>query len=221
MVVPVFISGIGTNVGKSVASATVCLALQADYWKPVQAGTEDITDTTWVSDIIAKDGLNAYKEAYCLAKPASPHIAAAAENQRINLEKIVADLQAIISTIDNGSDQPQYLVIEGAGGLMVPLNETNFIIDLIAALKVPLLLVSRNYLGSINHSLLSAAVCRQYKLDVRGWIFNTEYEDYEDQIAEWSNMPALGIIPSLNEFNYEELKLVANTIEPALKKALC
>ena len=95
-------------------------------------------------------------------------------------------------------DRSRPLVIEGAGGLMVPLNETEFVIDLVKILDARLLLVSRNYLGSINHSLMTAAICRQHGLDVAGWIFNDQYMNYEQEIVQWSGYPALFSVPLMN-----------------------
>jgi hypothetical protein len=89
----------------------------------------------------------------------------------------------------------QPLVIEGAGGLFVPLNDRQFIIDLIQKLDATVLLVSRNYLGSINHSLLTAAACRRQDLRVAGWIFNDQYMRYEQEIAQWTGIPAIASIP--------------------------
>ena len=87
------------------------------------------------------------------------------------------------------------LVIEGAGGLMVPLNEKEFVIDLVKALDARLVLVSRNYLGSINHSLMTASICRDRGLDVAGWVFNDQYMDYAEEIAAWSGYPILFSLP--------------------------
>jgi len=172
---PIFITGIGTDVGKTVTAAVVTEALGAAYWKPVQAGFDQGTDTEWVAARIS--GSRLAPEAYKLRLPASPHIAARAEGVVISLEKIRAAMP-----------QERPLVIEGAGGLMVPLNESEFIIDLIKNLNARVLLVSRNYLGSINHSLLTAAVCKAHGLDVAGWIFNGEPSGYERDIVGWSGL---------------------------------
>ncbi|MDO6434670.1 dethiobiotin synthase [Flavitalea sp. BT771] len=179
---PIFISGIGTDVGKTVVAAIVTEALGAVYWKPVQAGFDQGTDTEWVAGRLSDPRV--LTETYKLAFPASPHIAARREGIRISLDRIVEAMPA---------DGP--LVVEGAGGLLVPLNEEEFVLDLVKRLDARVILVSRNYLGSINHSLLTAAVCRANGLDVAGWIFNDQYLDYEREIAAWSALPVIATIP--------------------------
>lgn len=180
-----FITGIGTGVGKTLAAAIITEALQADYWKPVQAGFDEGTDRQWVQERISNTRTVLHAERYMLKLPASPHIAAREEGIRISIEEIRA---AVPQT-----DRP--LVIEGAGGLLVPLNEQDFMADLARELGASLILVSRNYLGSINHSLLTAEVCRQQGLPVAGWIFNDHYGDYENEISDWSQLPILARIP--------------------------
>src|SRR6187399_2352796 len=156
---PIFITGIGTDVGKTVVAAIVTEALDAVYWKPVQAGFDQGTDTEWVGARLSGGAGRTAPEVYKLRKPASPHIAAREEGIQISLDKIRASMP---------EDRP--LVIEGAGGLLVPLNQQEFVVDLVRRLDARVILVSRNYLGSINHSLLTAAVCQAHGLDVAGWI---------------------------------------------------
>lgn len=181
----IFVTGIGTGIGKTVISAILVEALQADYWKPVQAGFADGSDSEWISSVISNKRSTIHPEKYRLQLGASPHIAAREEHLRIDLKSI---FDALPKT--NGT-----LIIEGAGGLMVPLNEREFVADLVKQLNVPALLVSRNYLGSINHSLLTAIVCRQKNIDVLGWVFNDHYLDYETEIANWSGLPVIASIP--------------------------
>jgi dethiobiotin synthetase len=189
---PVFITGIGTEIGKTVAAAIVTEALQADYWKPVQAGFSDGTDAGRVQSLVSNTVTVVHPEAYRLRMPASPHIAAAREGVEISLEKIAEKYEAIREKMSSSSRR---LVIEGAGGLLVPLGPGLFIADLIARLGARVVLVSRNYLGSINHSLLTAAYCKQKGLDVAGWLFNDQYLDYADEIVQWTGYPKLGSIP--------------------------
>ena len=143
-----FITGIGTDIGKTLISAIMAEALHADYWKPVQAGYEDGTDSEWVREMLTNKTSVVHEESYKLKLPASPHIAAYEEGIEISLDKIVDDKPVTDNT----------LIIEGAGGLMVPLNENEFVIDLIKKLDATVIIVSKNYLGSINHSLLTAKV---------------------------------------------------------------
>lgn len=183
---PIFITGIGTEIGKTLVSAIIVEALKADYWKPIQAGLDEGSDNEKVKKLISNKTSVFYEELYKLKLPASPHIAARQEDNRINLDEINSRFRNI---------QSGCLIIEGAGGLMVPLNEKEFIIDLIEVLKAKVILVSRNYLGSINHSLVTAALCKQRKLDVAGWMFNDQYLQYEEEIAAWSGYPKIASIP--------------------------
>ena len=203
---PIFITGTGTGIGKTLVAAVVATALQAGYWKPVQAGTEDETDAETVACWLGKENVRIYPEVYMLRLPASPHLAAAREGQRINLDEITARLPLT----------PDPLVLEGAGGLCVPLNESEFVYDLIKKLGAQVVLVSRNYLGSINHSLLTAELCKTKGLPVLGWIFNDEYMQYEEEIARWSNFPLIGKLPHLEMVNLKTIQELADQIRDRL-----
>jgi dethiobiotin synthetase len=181
---PIFVTGIGTGIGKTLVSAILAEALGADYWKPVQAGDSE-TDSELVKSLVSNPSIKIHPEAYRLKMPASPHIAAREENLHIELKDI---LSKIPSTNNN-------VIVEGPGGLMVPLNESLFVIDLIEAMNAKVILVARNYLGSINHSLLTAMACKQYNLPVLGWIFNDRYLQYEEEIVEWSGYRRIASIP--------------------------
>jgi dethiobiotin synthetase len=208
---PIFITGIGTGIGKTLASAVVTEALGASYWKPVQAGFDDGTDSEWIGERISNPQGRLHPETYKLSLAASPHIAARQEGVVIDLNRIVTQFKTI-------ANRP--LVIEGAGGLFVPLNDRQFIIDLIQKLDAIVLLVSRNYLGSINHSLLTAAVCRRQGLRVAGWIFNDQYMRYEQEIAQWSGIPAIASIPFEDDLSRDFVREQAIRIRPALQAAL-
>jgi dethiobiotin synthetase len=210
---PIFISGIGTGVGKTLVSAIITEALQADYWKPIQAGLEEDTDATTVRQLISNTKSKMHTEGYKLATPASPHIAARNQNVTINLEKLERSFRHLSSIND-------YLIIEGPGGVMVPLNENEFVGDLIEKLNTKVILVSRNYLGSINHSMLTAQYCRQKKLKVSGWIFNDLFMDYENDIEKWSGYAKIGSIPHTENVTKEYVKEQAQLLLPALQKLL-
>lgn len=180
----IFVTGTGTGIGKTVVSAILAEALGASYWKPVQAGYEDGTDSEWVAKMLTGAGV-IYPEAVKLRKAASPHIAAREEGVEITRELLLAALPS--------TESP--LIIEGAGGLMVPLSNSLFVSDLPGLFDAPVVIVSRNMLGSINHSLLTASVCRQKNLGVLGWIFNDNYLSYEEEIVAWSGYPLLASIP--------------------------
>ncbi len=152
-----FITAIGTDSGKTLVSAILCQALGADYWKPVQAGTPKDADT--VKELVSKN-IIIHPETYFLKTPASPHAAAKIDGIKIEL---------------NQFSIPQYsnhLVIEGAGGLLVPLNENDKVADLIIKLNVPVILVVNLYLGCINHSLLTIEALQNRNIPIAGLIFN-------------------------------------------------
>ncbi|WP_264520216.1 dethiobiotin synthase [Flavobacterium sp. N1994] len=154
-----FITGIGTDVGKTIASAIVVEALEADYWKPVQAGDLDHSDSHKVKVLVANDKSVFHANAYALNTPASPHWAA-------QLDGITIDLKQIKEPKTNN-----HLVIEGAGGILVPLNDEQCIIDLIQK-DYKVIVVSRHYLGSINHTLLTIEALKNRKIAVAGIIFS-------------------------------------------------
>ena len=211
---PIFVTGIGTGVGKTVASAIVTEALEAQYWKPIQAGFDEGTDAQTISHLISNRNTVIHKEVYKLQLPASPHIAAREENIVINLDAIGEAFQQLPQSTS------EYLVIEGAGGLLVPVNEHQFIIDIIKKLKAKVILVSRNYLGSINHSLLTAAVCKSHQLDVIGWLFNDQYLHYEEEIVNWSGYPKIASLPVSERVDKHFVKREAEGLKNALLKYL-
>ena len=208
---PIFITGIGTGIGKTVVSAIVTEALQADYWKPVQAGFEGGTDALSVQNLISNTISVIHPEVYKLQLPASPHIAAQAENIEIVLDEIVR-LKPIISN--------KHLIIEGAGGVIVPLNKNEFVIDLILKLQARVILVSRNYLGSINHSLLTAELCKQKNVDVVGWIFNDQYLDYEREIVNWSGFQRIATVPLSDTIDKAFVQQQASLLRSSLQQLL-
>jgi dethiobiotin synthetase len=205
-----FITGIGTGVGKTIVSAILASAIGADYWKPVQAGTDEQTDSEWIQQFISLPSV-IHPEVYRLKQAASPHIAANNEKKTIDIGTITNNFPHITRP----------LIIEGAGGLLVPLNGKEFVIDLIKALNCKVILVSRNYLGSINHSLLTARVCREAGLTVAGWIFNDRYLDYEEQIAAWSGYPKIATIPKTENINTTFITTQAASLKETFSKQLC
>lgn len=207
---PIFITGTGTDVGKTLVAAIVTEALQADYWKPVQAGFTEGTDSLWVGQMISNNRTKIHPESYKFKMPASPHLAAKAEHVKIVVKDIVHHLPKTKNK----------LIIEGAGGLMVPLNKKEFVLDLIKKLKARVIIVSKNELGSINHSLLTAAVLKKEKIDVAGWIFNEEYLDYENEIAKWSGYPVIASVKHLKEITKETIKAEAEKMKGHLQKFL-
>ena len=205
---PIFITGTGTDVGKTLVAAIVTEALHADYWKPVQAGYDDGTDSLLIEQYISNNVSVIHPELYRLKMPASPHLSAPAEQKEIKLNKIISHVPKTKNR----------LLIEGAGGLMVPLNKKDLMIDLIKKLKARVIIVSKNELGSINHSLLTAAVLKKEKIDVLGWIFTEEYQHYEEEIAEWSGFPLIARVKHLENISKETINEEAIKMRPLLKK---
>lgn len=200
-----FVTGIGTDVGKTVAAAILTEALQADYWKPVQAGGLDFTDTDTVKSLISNEKSVFHPEAYRLKMAASPHKAAAAEG----IEIVVHGLE-LPETQNN-------LIVEGAGGLMVPLNKRYLVLDLVQQLGLEVILVSRNYLGSINHTLLTAEVLRYRKVPVAGIIFNgEENQTSEDFIIKYTGLRRLPSIRQEADFCQEAVAEYAKSFVPYL-----
>lgn len=153
-----FITGIDTDSGKTLASAILCEALEADYWKPVQAGAPKDSDT--VRKLISNQRSMIHREAFFLTTPASPHAAARIDGIEINVSSFFKP------------DTTNNLIVEGAGGCLVPLNDNEFIIDLAARFEAVVILVADLYLGSINHTLLTWRELVSRKLNVKGIIFN-------------------------------------------------
>lgn len=185
-----FVTGIGTGVGKTVVSAILTEKLQADYWKPVQSGDLHQTDTDTVKSLISNSRTRFHPEAYRLNQPLSPHASAAIDGIDIRC----ADIELPGTEND--------LVIEGAGGLMVPLNDKELIIDLIKQLHTEVILVSQNYLGSINHTLLSIEALHIRNIPVAGIIFNGEATPAtEEYILQYSGLNCIGRIESTEHVN--------------------
>jgi dethiobiotin synthetase len=207
---PIFITGTGTDVGKTLISAIVTESLHADYWKPVQAGFSDGTDSLFIQEMISNNKSKIHPELYRLKMPASPHLSAPAEEKKIKIKEIIAHLPKT----------KNQLIIEGAGGLMVPLNQKEMILNLIKNLKAKVIIVSKNELGSINHSLLTAAVLKKEKINVLGWIFTEEYKNYENEIAGWSGYPVIAGVKHLPVISKETIKAEAIKMLPKLKAIL-
>ena len=163
-----FITAIGTDSGKTLVSAIICQAFGADYWKPIQAGLP--RDAEVVKRLVSNDQTRIFEEAYLLKTPASPHAAAPLDGLSIDLDHI-----QIPST-----NKP--LIVEGAGGCLVPLNDSQFMIDLAHRFSCEIILVSDLYLGSINHTLLTVNLLKERKLTVKGIIFNGEPNTESERI---------------------------------------
>ena len=199
-----FITGISTEVGKTIVSAIVTQALQADYWKPVQAGELQHSDTHKVQELVSNTKTKFHASAFNLETPMSPHAAAKIDGVSLSLKKIQRP-----KTQNN-------LVIEGAGGLLVPLNDTQTITDLIYPLD-KVIVVSRHYLGSINHTLLTIEALKSRGIPIFGIIFNGEkHPSTETIIAKMSGISILGRIDQEPYFDQNVVKQYAQDFKSKL-----
>lgn len=189
------IVGTDTNVGKTVFSAALADALGANYWKPVQSGLDGETDSQTVARLGGLAPQRILPEAWRLTLPASPHIAARAEGVEIDVSRL---------------SPPQSmtpLVIETAGGVMVPLTDNCLTIDLLASWGLPTIVVSRTALGAINHSLLTLEALRRRQIEVHGLAFvGDEYATAQQTIGRLGDVRVLGRLPSLDPLNRETLR---------------
>jgi dethiobiotin synthetase len=175
-----FVTGIGTDVGKTVVSAVLVNALKADYWKPVQSGSNTDSDSRFVKTVSQFDVV-CHQESYLLREPFSPHYAAELDGVEINPESIVMP------------QTKNRLVVEGAGGVMVPLTKDFLIAHLIQKLQLPVVLVMRNYLGSINHTLLSVEYLKRMQIEILGVVISgAAFPSSENVIFHKSGLPLLG-----------------------------
>lgn len=190
-----FLSGIHTDAGKTVTAAFLVRALGADYWKPVQAGDLDFGDTERVKTWSGAPAERFHPVRHALRTPASPHYAARLDGVEIALNDFV---------LPDTGDRP--LIVEGAGGLLVPLNERETILDLIVHLGLPVVLTSRHYLGSINHTLLSIELLRARGIPLAGLIYSGgDSPETVRIVAQLTGVHPLAEIPELDEVNAEAL----------------
>ena len=200
-----FITGIGTDVGKTIVSAIITEALKADYWKPVQAGELSCSDSHKIEDLISNSKSKIFKNSYALKTSMSPHAAAEIDGIVIEAKKIVKS-----ATKNN-------LVIEGAGGLLVPLNDSETILDLIKS-DYKVIVVSKHYLGSINHTLLTIELLKNRGIAIAGIIFNgNELKTSESIIKKMTSIPIIGRINDEKIINKAVVKRYATLLKPLLE----
>lgn len=193
-----FVTGTDTDVGKTVVSAWLLAHLDACYWKPVQAGTEPETDTQTVRRLAELPEDRIVPEAYVLKEPMAPHEAARREGISIDMAKLV------------GPQDDRLLIVEGAGGLLVPLNEKDYVIDLIEDLNLPVVLVARSSLGTINHTLLSLEALRRRGLVVAGVVINgPESPHNRAAIERYGKTQVIVEIPQLDTVTRSALRQIA------------
>ncbi|TAI47865.1 dethiobiotin synthase [Flagellimonas allohymeniacidonis] len=198
-----FVTGISTEVGKTVASAILVEALQADYWKPIQAGDLEYSDSHKVRDMISNKKTVIHKNSYALHTPMSPHAAAEIDGITIDLDKIAPPYTS------------NHLVIEGAGGLLVPLNDSDTIFDLIQP-DYKVIVVSRHYLGSINHTLLTVEKLQEKNFDVSIIFSGDEHPTTESIILQKTGAKFIGRINEEDNFDKKVVGKYAETFREAL-----
>lgn len=196
-----FIAGIGTGIGKTTVSAVLKEALKADYWKPIQSGDLDASDSKIIQSLTGAEGY-IYPEQYRLELAASPHKSARRQDIEIQLSKFFLP------------DTSNHLLVEGAGGLYVPLNEKDLIIDLISHLDLAVVLVAKDYLGCINHTLLSLRALQSRQLPIALFVFNGDFdEDTHRVICNHlpEDVPKV-YIPQINKLTKENIKKIGADI---------
>jgi dethiobiotin synthetase len=192
----IIISGIGTEVGKTISSAIITTKVCGDYWKPIQSGS---SDTEIIKKLVDQSQHKIFQPVYHFKNPLSPHIAAKLENISIDLEKITPP------------KTDKTLVIEMAGGILVPLNYTYLTIDLFSLWNASWIIVSKNYLGSINHTLLTIEALQARKIPIKGLIFNgTPDLDSEKAILSISKIPMIGRLLFEKDLNQTVIKRYAS-----------
>lgn len=186
-----FVTGTDTGIGKTVVSAILAKALDATYWKPIQAGLEEETDTEFVQRTTEFPDSHIHSERYRLNTPMSPHAAAEIDEVTIHLDDF---------------ELPEYstdhLVVEGAGGLLVPMNDQDMVIDLVAYLGLPVVLVARSTLGTLNHTFLSLEALRRRDIPILGVVLNgPEHASNRKTIAQYGNVEILAEIDTIDPLN--------------------
>ena len=206
---PIFVTGIGTEVGKTIVSAILVEALRADYWKPIQAGDLDETDTDRVRKLVTNKVSYFHPETVRLRTPVSPHAAAKLERRKIDLDMF--ELPPATHGIP--------LVIEGAGGVLVPLDEDHSMVNLIEKLRCETVVVSKNYLGSINHTLLTVEALQRRGIDIFGLVFNGEDNpDTESLILSKTGVVSLGHVQWETTMTSELVRRYADKFATALAR---
>ena len=201
-----FITGISTDVGKTIAAAIITEGLEADYWKPIQAGDLEHSDSHKIKNYISNDKTAVHENSYQLNTPASPHLAAA-------IDGIVLDLKKIKEPATKNN-----LVIEGAGGIYVPLNDTDCVIDLIQK-EYKVIVVSRHYLGSINHTLLTVEALQNRNLTIAGIVFSgDENASSEAIILKKTGLKLIGRIDEEPYFDQNVIRYYADIFRENLLK---
>ncbi|REJ77800.1 MAG: dethiobiotin synthase [Acidobacteria bacterium] len=203
-----FVTGTDTGVGKTVVSACLAASLRRSddvcYWKPVQTGIEEDDDTAMVAELADCSKDEIYSEGIRLERPLSPHLSA-------RLAGVSIDIEGILVTAAN-HPRERLMIVEGAGGVLVPLNDKEMMIDLIRDLNLPAIVVSRSGLGTINHTLMTLEVLRRRGINVAGVVMNGDRNDENRKAVEfYGEIPVIAEIPRFE-------RLAADTLVPWAQK---
>ena len=196
-----YVTGTDTGVGKTVVSALLMCGLEATYWKPIQAGLEDETDTEFVQRVSGVPKNRVKPERYRLNTPMSPH--ASADIDRVSIA---------LSDFKLPKFSTKHLIIEGAGGLIVPINWQETVLDQIEKFKIPVLLVAGSGLGTLNHTLLSLQALRARNIEIFAVILNGEKHQSNKETIEWFGKVLVFELEPLNEINPESLQQTFNKL---------
>ena len=199
----IFVTGISTEVGKTVASAIIVEALEADYWKPIQAGDLENSDSHKIERYISNNKTKIHENSYALNTPMSPHASAEIDNITINLKKITEP------------KTENHLVIEGAGGILVPLNNEHTVLDIIQP-DYHVIVVSRHYLGSINHTLLTVTLLKEKGYNVSIIFSGNKHPTTEAIIKKMTNVPVIGRIEEEPYFDQNVIREYAELFKSTL-----
>jgi dethiobiotin synthetase len=197
----IIIAGIHTGIGKTVCSAVICQALGYDYWKPVQAGDLDNTDSIFIGKNVENTSCIVHAERHRLNIAASPHYAAAMDGIEIKPGDFMLPKTR------------NHVVVETAGGIMSPLSNNFLNIDLMEQLQLPAILVSNNYLGSINHTLLTIEAMQKRNIPIKGIVFSgSEFASTREFVLQYTKLPLLFSIPPFEKINSETIAAFAKTL---------
>ncbi|MES2133432.1 MAG: dethiobiotin synthase [Bacteroidota bacterium] len=200
-----FITGIGTNVGKTLVSAVLTEALEADYWKPIQSGTIEGSDSATIKSLISNSKTRIHSESYLLKQPLSPHFAAKIDGVEIDLNKI------------KKPETANHLMVEGAGGILVPLNDKHYVIDIAKCFPCEIVLVISDYLGCINHSLLSIDYLQRNNFKIHALIFNGQFDmEVKEAIIQYAPIDKIISVPTLQTLSKQTVKEAAALIKAQL-----
>ena len=192
------VTGIGTDVGKTVVSAIIAQALEADYWKPIQSGELENSDSHKI-DRLTNDSVHIVSERYRLTEPLSPHASAAIDGVHLQLSELTLP------------ETNRNLLVEGAGGLMVPINDTDLLIDAFKQWNLTVIIVSRHYVGSINHTILTIEALQNRGITIKGLVFvGDENKATESFILNHTNVTFLMRVPIATEVSAEFVQEQAN-----------